>query len=141
MFQSMPSIRPLRVLSLVAACAAALPQTATAADSPGNAGYVQDLVLNSSKSDRYLEFAGSVVLQEGDEATATKREYKWGGTVCSGYLVTSDQLNFLMEAMRAARTIQIVPSYKAGAGGARCLVSIKVRLRPPPAPATMSVAP
>jgi hypothetical protein len=140
MFQSMPSIRSLRVLSLFAACAA-LPQTAAAADSPGNAGYVQDLVLNSSKSDRYLEFAGSVTLLEGEEANSPKQVYKWGGTVCSGYLVTSDQLAFLMEAMRTARSLQIVPSYKAGAGGARCLVSIKVRQRPAPAPSTMTVAP
>lgn len=131
--------RSLRVLSLVAACAA-LPQTAAAADSPGNAGYVQDIVINGATSDRYLSYTGSVLLQEGDDANAIKREYKWGGTVCSGHTVTSDQLYFMMESMRAVRSLQIVPSYKAGVGGARCLVALKVRLRPQAAAATL-VAP
>lgn len=109
-----------------------LPATAAAADSPGNPGYVADLVLNSSKSDRYAEFQGSVLLQEGDTAGALKREYRWGGTTCSGYLPTADQVRFLFEAMRSGRAMQIVPSYKAGVAGARCLVAVKVRLRPSP---------
>lgn len=140
MFRTMPSTRSLRILSLVAACAA-LPQTAAAADSPGNPGYVQDITINGSKSDRYIDYQGAVLLQEGDAPDSVKREYKWGGTVCSGYLVTEDQLRFMMEAMRAVRSLQIVPSYKSGVGGARCLVAIKVRLRPAPVPASMAVAP
>jgi len=110
----------------------ALPGTAAAADSVGNPGYVADLVLNSSKSDRYAEFQGSVLLAEGDTAAALKREYRWGGTTCSGYLPTEDQIRYLFEAMRSGRALQIVPSYKAGVAGARCLVAVKVRLRPTP---------
>jgi hypothetical protein len=110
----------------------ALPGTAGAADSVGNPGYVADLVLNSSKSDRYAEFQGSVLLAEGDVANALKREYRWGGTTCSGYLPTEDQIRFLFEGMRSGRALQIVPSYKSGVAGARCLVAVKVRLRPTP---------
>ena len=89
-------------------------------------------MLNSSKSDRYAEYQGSVLLAEGDVAAALKREYRWGGTTCSGYLPTAEQVQFLFEAMRSGRTLQIVPSYKAGVAGARCLVALKVRLRPTP---------
>ena len=69
---------------------------------------------------------------EGDTAAALKREYRWGGTTCSGYLPTEDQIRYLFEAMRSGRALQIVPSYKAGVAGARCLVAVKVRLRPTP---------
>jgi hypothetical protein len=124
--------RLLPVLLVSALGLAVLPGTADAADSIGNPGYVADLVLNSSKSDRYAEFQGSVLLAEGDTASALKREYRWGGTTCSGYLPTEDQIRYLFEAMRSGRALQIVPSYKSGVAGARCLVAVKVRLRPTP---------
>ena len=132
MSSSHPRSRLLPVLLLSALGLGAVSGTASAADSVGNPGYVADLVLNSSKSDRYSEYQGAVLLAEGDTAAALKREYRWGGTTCSGYLPTAEQVQFLFEAMRSGRTLQIVPSYKAGVAGARCLVALKVRLRPSP---------
>jgi hypothetical protein len=126
------SSRLLPVLLLSALGLGVLPGSVAAADSTGNPGYVSDLVLNSSKSDRYAEYQGSVLLAEGDTVAALKREYRWGGTTCSGYLPTEDQIRYLFEAMRSGRALQIVPSYKAGVAGARCLVALKVRLRPAP---------
>jgi len=126
------SFRLLPVLLLAALGLGVAPATASAADSVGNPGYVADLVLNTSKSDRYAQFQGSVLLSEGDAASALKREYRWGGTTCSGYLPTAEQIRYLFEAMRSGRALQVVPSYKAGVGGARCLVAMKIRLRPSP---------
>lgn len=124
--------RSLGALFLAAACTL-LPQTAAAADSPGNPGYVQDILLNSTKSDVYMQYQGAVSLQEGDTVTAARREYRWGGSVCSGIMPSDEQVRYLFEAMRAGKSLQVVPSYKLGAGGARCLVAIKIRLRPAPA--------
>lgn len=123
------SSRSLRALLLAAACTL-LPQTAAAADSLGNAGYVQDILLNSSKSDVYMQYQGAVSLLEGDTVSAARREYRWGGSVCSGIVPSDEQVRYLFEAMRAGKSLQIVPSYKLGAGGARCLVALKIRLRP-----------
>jgi hypothetical protein len=122
-------IRLAQSLLFAAACAA-LPQTASAADLAGNPGYVLELVLNNNKSDRFLEFQGSVLLVEGEAAKAVQREYRWGGTTCSGFTPTDAQIDFLFEVLRGGRALQIVPSYKTGTGGARCLVSIKLRPRP-----------
>ena len=115
---------------LLAVTCAALPQTAAAADVAGNPGYVLELVLNNSKSDRFLEFQGAVLLVEGNAASSPKREYRWGGTSCSGYAPTDAQVDFLFDALRGGRVLQIVPGYKSGTGGARCLVSIKFRPHP-----------
>lgn len=125
------SSRSLRALFLTAVCSF-LPQMAAAADSAGNPGYVQDIVLNGSKSDVYMQYQGAVSLLEGDTVSAVRREYRWGGSVCSGINPTEEQVRYLFEAMRAGKSLQIVPSYKLGAGGARCLVALKVRLRPTP---------
>lgn len=123
------SSRSLRALLLAAACAL-LPQMAAAADSLGNPGYVQDILLNSNKSDVYMQYQGAVSLLEGDTVSAARREYRWGGSVCSGIVPSDEQVRYLFEAMRAGKSLQIVPSYKLGAGGARCLVALKIRLRP-----------
>lgn len=125
------SSRSLQALLLASACTL-LPQTAAAADSPGNAGYVQDILLNSTKSDVYMQYQGAVSLLEGDTVSSARREYRWGGSVCSGIVPSDEQVRYLFEAMRAGKSLQIVPSYKLGAGGARCLVAIKIRLRPAP---------
>ncbi len=120
----------LSALSTVATIA--LPGAAEAAESTGASGYVVDLVLNSPTSERYGDYQGSVLLLEGDVANAAKHEYKWGGTVCSGYMPGAELIRYLFEAMRAGRTLQVVPNYKPGVGGARCLVGFKVRQRPAP---------
>lgn len=125
------SSRSLQALLLASACTL-LPQTAAAADSPGNPGYVQDILLNSTKSDVYMQYQGAVSLLEGDTVSSARREYRWGGSVCSGIVPSDEQVRYLFEAMRAGKSLQIVPSYKLGAGGARCLVAIKIRLRPAP---------
>ncbi len=122
----------LRSLLLASVCTL-LPQVAVAADSPGNPGYVQDIVLNSSKSEVFMQYQGAVSLLEGDTVSSARREYRWGGSVCSGIVPSDEQVRYLFEAMRAGKSLQIVPSYKLGAGGARCLVAIKIRLRPAPA--------
>jgi len=130
---STPS-RLARSILLAAACAActviaALPQTASAVDSSGLPGYVHEMVLNSSKSDKAMEFLGSVLLVEGDAVNSAKTEYRWGGTSCSGYAPTEAQLNFLFEVLRSGRALQIIPGYKLS-GGTRCLVAYKIRPRP-----------
>lgn len=129
------TFRPLCALLLASACAL-LPQMAAAADSPGNPGYVQEILLNSTKSHVYMQYQGAVSLLEGDTVNAARREYRWGGSVCSGILPSDEQVRYLFEAMRAGKSLQVVPSYKLGAGGTRCLVAIKIRLRPTPAPNT-----
>ncbi len=126
MLRPSTSFRSLRCVLLAAVCAA-LPQTAAAADLAGNSGYVFELTLNSSKSDRYLEYQGAVVLVEGDAAAAPRREYRWGGTSCSGYAPTDAQIDFLQQALVSRRALAVVPSYKNGSGGARCLVAFKLR--------------
>jgi len=129
MSPTQPKSRSLRAILLALACTL-MPLTAAAADSPGNPGYVQDISLNGAKSDVYMQYQGAVVLLEGDTVGAVRREYRWGGSVCSGIVASEDQIRYLFEAMRAGKSLQIVPSYKLGAGGARCLVALKVRLRP-----------
>lgn len=122
----------LRSFMLASTCTL-LPQMAAAADSPGNPGYVQEILLNSTKSEVYMQYQGAVSLLEGDTVSSARREYRWGGSVCSGIVPSDEQVRYLFEAMRAGKSLQIVPSYKLGAGGARCLVAIKIRLRPAPA--------
>ncbi len=117
---------------MLASTCTLLPQMAAAADSPGNPGYVQEILLNSTKSEVYMQYQGAVSLLEGDTVSSARREYRWGGSVCSGIVPSDEQVRYLFEAMRAGKSLQIVPSYKLGAGGARCLVAIKIRLRPAP---------
>ena len=118
---------------MLASTCTLLPQMAAAADSPGNPGYVQEILLNSTKSEVYMQYQGAASLLEGDTVSSARREYRWGGSVCSGIVPSDEQVRYLFEAMRAGKSLQIVPSYKLGAGGARCLVAIKIRLRPAPA--------
>lgn len=120
----------LSALSTVATIA--LPDAAAAAESTGASGYVVDISLNGAGSERRGDYHGAVLLLEGDTANAPKHEYKWGGTVCSGYLPDAEMIRYLFETMRAGRTLQVVPNYKPGVGGVRCLVAFKVRQRPAP---------
>jgi hypothetical protein len=125
------TLRVLPVLALAVVTGAAGP--AAAADLTGTAGVVTELVLNGESSEAYGVSHGSVRLQEGDSVASIKREYKWGGTSCAGVLPSEEQKRLLFEAMRAGFSIQVVPSYRMGLAGARCLVGIRLRLRPPPA--------
>lgn len=120
----------LRVrLSLCAALTAsvALPSTSFA-DSTGVAGSVTAVTIHESSSDEYGTFNGSVTVREGNDASGTAREYKWGGSLCAGKNVGADDVRLLTEAMRARSDLQIVPSYKIGNGATRCLTGFKIRI-------------
>lgn len=115
-------------LSLFAALTAAvvLPSTSFA-DSNGVAGYVAAVTVYESSSDEYGTANGSVSVREGGQATGTLREYKWGGSLCAGKNVGSEDVRLLVDAMRGRSEMQIVPTYKVGNGATRCLTGFKIR--------------
>lgn len=116
-----------RVSKGVLAVAMTVPSVAYA-DTDGTAGTVASVTVNESGSDDYSTVRGELVINEGQ----ANRTYKWGGTVCSGRNVSETNVALLFEALRARDSVQLVPSYKSGIGGARCLVGFKLEpVRPP----------
>ena len=116
-----------RVLRGVALSAVVLmPVVAHAADTDGAAGTVASVTVNETSSDDYGTERGNVYVNEGQ----TSRKYQWGGQACNGRNLTEANIALLVEALRGRAELQLVPSYKAGGGGVRCLVSF--RLQPVP---------
>jgi hypothetical protein len=112
-----------RVLKGAALAAVVLvPAVAFAADSDGVAGTVVAVTVNESSADDYAVERGNIIVSEG----AVTRKYQWGGTACSGRLVSEANVTLLVDAMKNPDRLQVVPSYKPGANLARCLVGLKL---------------
>jgi hypothetical protein len=115
-----------RVLRAVALSAVILVPAVAYADTDGAAGTVSSVTVNESSADDYAAERGNVYVLEG----ATPRKYTWGGQACSGRNVSEANIALLFEAMRARDSVQVVPSYKTGGGGVRCLVGFKLQPTP-----------
>jgi hypothetical protein len=116
-----------RVLKVAALTAVVLAPTVAFADADGIVGTVTSVVVNESSADDYSTERGSLIVNEGN----VTRKYQWGGTACSGRNVSEANIQLLIEAMSNRDKLQIVPSYKTGAGLARCLVGFKLQVAPP----------
>lgn len=116
-----------RVLKVAALTAVVLVPAVAFADADGIVGTVASVVVNESSADDYAVERGSLIVTE---ASAT-RKYQWGGTACSGRNVSEANIELLVEAMQNRDKLQIIPSYKTGAGLARCLVGFKLQLVAP----------
>jgi hypothetical protein len=115
------SLRPR--LSLVAALLTALVPATTFADSTGSAGKVDAVMVYESSSDEYNTQNGVVTVEENG---GTRRDYRWGGTICAGRNVSSNSLQMLFDALRSQAEVKLTPVYKAGNGGMRCLTGFKL---------------
>lgn len=113
-----------RVLRGVALSAVILVPAVAYADTDGAVGTVASVSINESSADDYATERGSIYVQE---APTTSRKYTWGGQACSGRNLTEGNIALLVDAMRARDSVQIVPSYKTGGGGVRCLVGFKLQ--------------
>ncbi|MDC0721860.1 hypothetical protein [Nannocystis bainbridge] len=100
----------------------------TFADSSGSLGTVDSVTLYESSSDDYAMANGVVSVRE---KTGTKRDYKWGGSLCPGRNVSSDSIGMLFDALRSQPNVEIVPSYKVGNGATRCLTGFKLSFNRP----------
>lgn len=116
-----------RVLRGVALSAVILVPAVAYADTDGAPGTVASVTVNESSADDYSTERGNVYINEGQ----TNRKYQWGGQACNGRNLSDANIALLYEALRARAEIQLVPSYKTGGGGVRCLVGF--RLQPPAA--------
>ena len=112
-----------RVLKGAALAAVVLVPTIAFADADGQVGTVASLTINESTADDYATERGSIVVNEGSQT----RKYQWGGTSCSGYVLSATNIQMLVEAMQNRDKLQIVPSYKTGGMLARCLVGFKLQ--------------
>lgn len=119
------SIRTSFTLAAVLA-ATSVPALAHA-DSNGSAGYVTSLTVNGKSSDTAGSYRGSVRIREGAEPGSPNREYRWGGTICSGRDLDESEVSLLLEALRGRSDTQIVPRYKMGQAGVRCLVAFTLQ--------------
>ena len=113
-----------RVLRGVALAAVVLVPAVAYADVDGTKGTVASVTVNESSADDYTSERGNVLLNEGSQT----RKYQWGGTACNGKNLTEANIALLIDALKAKDRLEIVPSYKSGAGAARCLVGFRVQL-------------
>ena len=113
-----------RVLRGVALAAVVLVPAVAYADVDGTKGTVASVSINDIYADDYTAERGNVVINEG----SATRKYQWGGTVCSGKNLSEANVSLLIDALSAKDRLEIVPSYKSGAGAARCLVGFRVQL-------------
>lgn len=113
------------ILKVAALAAVVLIPAVVYADSYGITGTVLSVTINEPSADDYVGERGSILVSEGG---GVQRKYQWGGTICSGKNVTDANVALLFRAMDNGDRMKILPSHKAGAGGARCLVGFKFTL-------------
>jgi len=101
---------------------AALP---AAADFVGSAGKIVGYLHNDNDSDDYGVYRGMVAVDEGGGMVQT---YRWGGTLCAGRDLDIDQQSLLLQAIRSK--MRILPYFKNGQAGIRCLVSFGMNMKP-----------
>ena len=89
------------------------------ADFEGTSGKLVGLQIVQEGSDTESKFHGSIFIRE---RSGPVQEYKWGGTTCTGMVsvVDSDIANF-SRLMNARPFVRIIPIYKNGQGGSRCI--------------------
>ncbi len=94
------------------------------ADSVGDPGKIRRLTLNSSASDDFGSFHGSIVL----DTLLGKVVYYWGGAYCPGLkfntVENSPLFDALLEFSNTNTTFR--PNYKIGQGNNLCLVGFTV---------------
>jgi hypothetical protein len=117
------SIRPC--LSLVAVLMMALVPATTFADSLGTIGSVESVTVYESGASEYGAANGLLTVKE-DNANNTKRDYKWGGSLCPGYNLSTSSLGMLFDALRSQADVAITPTYKMGNMSTRCLTGFKL---------------
>ena len=122
------SLRPC--LSLLAGMMIVSAPATTFADSAGSIGNVDAVTVYESSSDDYAMANGVLSVRE---KSGTKRDYKWGGSLCPGRNVSADSIKMLFDALQSTQTIEIVPSYKVGNGATRCLTGFKLSFDRPTA--------
>lgn len=88
------------------------------ADAFGATGPVTQVMLNESSADNYTSMRGYIIVDEG----GVMQKYQWGGVACSGRLLSPENVALLVATMRR----NITPSYKTGAGLARCIVGFRI---------------
>jgi hypothetical protein len=89
------------------------------ADYLGTPGMVTQVKLNEATADDYSVQLGYIMVDEG----GVLRKYQWGGAACSGRLLSAANVALLVGTMRSNF---ITPSYKTGAGQARCIVGFQI---------------
>lgn len=87
------------------------------ADTVGLTGAIVGLREVNSNSDRYALLRGSIWIEE---SPGQLQEYRWGGSACPGKDLTEDEVANL--ARNLDRNVRIIPIFKNGQGGSRCLV-------------------
>ena len=112
-----------RISRVVALAAVVLVPAVAYADVDGPKGSIASVTVNEPTADDYTAERGNVTINEG----STIRKYQWGGTACNNRNLSEANIALLIEAMRAKDTLELVPSYKAGAGQARCLVGFRIQ--------------
>jgi hypothetical protein len=118
-----------QVLKVVALAAVVLVPAVAYADVDGGKGTVASVTVNESYADDYAIERGNVTINEG----STTRKYQWGGTACNGKNLSDENILLLIEAMQNKDRLEVVPSYKSGAGQARCLVGFRIQVIAPAA--------
>ena len=109
----MKSIPILAVITLLSA------PPAIHADTAGDGGHVLAAELVSDGSDQFGLLRGRVLIrQRVDEQTV---EYVWGGNICPGRDLADWQVQILFD-LAATPYMLVVPQYRNGQGGSRCLV-------------------
>jgi hypothetical protein len=116
-----------QILKGAALAAVVLVPAVAFADADGLKGKVAAVTVNESSADDYSAERGNMVVNEGSVA----RKYQWGGTACNGKNLSEANIDLLFQAMKAADKVEVVPSYKTGAGQARCLVGFRVQVIAP----------
>ena len=119
-----------QVLKVVALAAVVLVPVVARADVDGSKGVVASVSVNEPSADDYSAERGNVTINEG----STTRKYQWGGTACNGRNLSETSIILLIQALQNKDRLEIVPSYKSGAGQARCLVGFRIQaIAPAPA--------
>ena len=96
------------------------------ADSKGQSGRIIEVQINTAGSDDHAQYRGEVTVRSGKKNTATETTYKWGGSVCPGKDLTEHQVELLVHALTDRGRVSIVPRYKNGQGGNKCLVAFSL---------------
>ncbi len=96
------------------------------ADSKGAAGRIVEVQVNAQGSDNHALYRGAVKVRSGKKKAFTYATYKWGGSTCPGKDLTADQVAVLSEALANRSRVSLIPRFKNGQGGNKCLVSFSL---------------
>jgi hypothetical protein len=91
------------------------------ADNIGTAGAVVGVEISEVGSDEYTIARGRLFIDEG----GVIQVYPWQGTACNGRVINDQQIDILVEAM-TSKKVRVIPYWRVGAGGVRCLVAFTV---------------